>query len=80
MPIRLDIALQIKKIDYVIVMKNFQNPEGHQNPISCSKVMAILLKGWILPIGEAEVEKAKTFQVQDSPEGSNLFISTTCEV
>ena len=35
------------KIDYVIVIKNFLNPEGHQNPISGSKVTAILLKGLI---------------------------------
>ena len=35
------------KKDYVIVIKNFLNPEGHQNPISGSKDMAILLKGWI---------------------------------
>ena len=41
------------EIDYVIVIKNFLNPEGHQNPISGSKVTAILLKGWILPIGGA---------------------------
>ena len=39
------------KIPYVIVIKNFQNPEGHQNCISGSKVTAILLKGPILPIG-----------------------------
>ena len=39
------------KIDYVIVIKNFLNPEEHQNPISGSKVTAFLLKGWILPIG-----------------------------
>ena len=39
------------KIDDVIVIKNFLNPEGHQNPISGSKVMVILLKGWILTIG-----------------------------
>ena len=32
---------------------NFLNTEGHQNPISGSKVTAILLKGWILPIGGA---------------------------
>ena len=38
-------------IDYVIVIKTFLNPEGHQNPISGSKVTVILLKGWILPIG-----------------------------
>ena len=41
------------KIDYVIVIKNFLNPEGHQNPISGSKVTAILQKGLILPIGGA---------------------------
>ena len=42
------------KIDYVIVIKNFfLNIEGHQNPINGSKVTAILLKGWILPIGGA---------------------------
>ena len=41
------------KIDYVIVIKNFLNPEGHQNPISGSKVTAILLKEWILTIGGA---------------------------
>ena len=36
---------------YKIVIKNFLNPEGHQNPISGSKVTAILLKEWILHIG-----------------------------
>ena len=41
------------KIDYVIVIKNFLNPKGHQNPISGSKVTVILMKGWILPIGVA---------------------------
>ena len=41
------------KIDYFIAIKNFLNLEGHQNPISGSKVTAILLKGWILPIGGA---------------------------
>ena len=40
-------------IDYVIVIKNFQNPKKHQNPINGSKVTVILLKGWILPIGGA---------------------------
>ena len=28
------------------MIKNFLNPEGHQNPFSGSKVTAILLKGW----------------------------------
>ena len=45
------------KIDYVIMLKNFLNPKGHQNRISGSKVAAILLKGWILPIcGASAVE------------------------
>ena len=35
------------KIDYVIVIKNFLNRKGHQDPISGSKVTVILLKGWI---------------------------------
>ena len=48
-PKRLELALPV--IKYVIVIKTFLNPEGHQNPISGSKVTVILLKGWILPIG-----------------------------
>jgi hypothetical protein len=32
-------------------MTNFLNPEGHQKRIIGSKVTAILLSGWILPIG-----------------------------
>ena len=43
------------KIDYVIVIKTFLNPKGHQNTISSSKGTAILLKGWIWPIGGASV-------------------------
>ena len=41
------------KIDYVIMIQNFLNPKGHQNASSGSKVTAILLKGWIWPIGGA---------------------------
>ena len=41
------------KIDYVVVIKKFLNPEGHQNPVSGLKVTAILLKWRILPIGGA---------------------------
>ena len=37
------------KREYFIVIKNFINPEGHQNLISGLKLKAILLKGWILP-------------------------------
>ena len=35
------------------MIENFLNPKGHHNPIIGSKVTAILLKGWILPIGGA---------------------------
>ena len=39
------------------MIKNFLNPEGHQNPINGSKVTAISLKGQILPIdGASAVE------------------------
>ena len=34
------------------MIKNFLNPEGHQNTLSGSKVTTILLKEWIWPIGE----------------------------
>ena len=33
------------KKDYVIIIKDFLNPEGHQNPFTGVKVTAILLKG-----------------------------------
>ena len=36
---------------FIIEIKNFLNPEGHHNFITGSKVVAFLLKGWILPIG-----------------------------
>ena len=36
--------------DYVIVIKNFLNLKGHQNPINGSEVTVILLKRWIWPI------------------------------
>ena len=47
------------KIDYVILIKNFLNPEGHQNPISG---LVILLKGWIWPIGEASAGEGLRLQ------------------
>ena len=41
------------KIDYVTFFKEILNLEGHQNCITGSRVTAILLNGWTLPIGEA---------------------------
>ena len=39
------------KIDYTIIFWENLNLEGHPNHITGLKVMAILLHGWILPIG-----------------------------
>ena len=41
------------KIDYVSICLEILNLEGHPNCITGSRVTAILLNGWILPIGEA---------------------------
>ena len=41
------------KIDYVTIFLEILNLEGHQNCNTGLRVMAILLKGWILPIGGA---------------------------
>ena len=38
---------------------NFLNPEGHQNPISDSKVTAILLKGWSFSGGGSALQPAQ---------------------
>ena len=38
------------KINYVTIFQ-ILNLEGHSNHITGSKVMAILLNGWILPVG-----------------------------
>ena len=51
------------KMDYVIVIKNFLNPEGHRNPISGSKVTTISLKGWILPICGASAGEGLPFSL-----------------
>ena len=42
-----------RKKDYVTIFEEILNPEGHQNRNTGSKVTAILLNGWILPIGGA---------------------------
>ena len=39
------------KIDYVTTVLEIPNLEGHPNCITGSKVMVILLNGWILLIG-----------------------------
>ena len=39
------------KIDYVAIFKEILNLEGHLNRITGSRVTAILLNGWVLPVG-----------------------------
>ena len=41
------------KIQYVAIFSETPNLEGHRNCIAGSRVTAILLNGWILPIGGA---------------------------
>ena len=41
------------KIDYITIFLENQNFEGHQNRITGSGVTAILLNGWIFPIGQS---------------------------
>ena len=41
------------KIDFATLFLEILNLEGHQNRITGSRVTAILLNGWILPIGGA---------------------------
>ena len=53
-PKLLEIALRVKN-RLCHSDQELSKPKGHQNPINGSKVMAILPKGWILPIGGASV-------------------------
>ena len=41
------------KIDYITIFLETLNLEGHLNCITGSRLTAILLNGWILPIGGA---------------------------
>ena len=49
-------------IDYVPHLKEILNLEGHPNRITGSKVPALLLNVWILPIGGASVVKGLRLQ------------------
>ena len=40
------------KIDYITIVSEILNFKGHQERIIGSRVTAILLKGWIFPIGQ----------------------------
>ena len=43
---------------------NFLNPEGHQNSFSGSKGTAILLKGWIWPLGGVALGRVCVFNLR----------------
>ena len=45
------------EIDYVTIFREILNLKAHPNRITGSKVTAILLSGWILPIGGASTVK-----------------------
>ena len=49
-------------IDYITILKKILNLGGHPNCITGSKVTAILLDGWILPIGGASAVKGLHLQ------------------
>ena len=53
-------ALMLEDGTFSHKIDNFSilNLEGHQNCITGSRVMAILLNGWILPIGGASAVEA----------------------
>ena len=57
-------STSIYKMDYVIVIKNFLNLEGHQNPIIGSKVTTILL---ILPTGGASSGRVCACSLRSRP-------------
>ena len=52
----------VKKRDYFTSFKEILNLEGHPNHITGAKVTAILLNGWVLPIGGASAVKGVHLQ------------------
>ena len=50
------------KIDYTIFLREILNLEEHQNCKTGSKVTAILLNRWIMPIGGASAVKGLRLQ------------------
>ena len=65
------------KIGYITIFKEIVNPEGHLNRITGSKVTAILLNGWVLPIGGASSGRVcacslRSRLVGNPPDAQNL--------
>ena len=55
------------KIDYVTILNEILNPEGHPNRINGLKVTAILLIGWILPISGASSRRVCACSLRSRP-------------
>ena len=51
----------------MFINPHFVDILGHQNPINGSKVTAILLKGWILPVSGASVSAVEGLQSAGLP-------------
>ena len=60
-------------IEYVIIFQEILNPEGYPNRITGSKVVAIFLNGWILPIGGASNMFLNKKRHIILPKGQNSF-------
>ena len=65
------------KIDYVTVFRKIINLKGHRNRLTGLKVTAILLNGWILPIGGASVAESL---LSTGPTLSSFVINMTGNV
>ena len=52
------------KINYVTIFKEILNPEGHINCNTGSKVMAVLLNGWALPINGASLGQVCAYSLR----------------
>ena len=61
-----------------MVIQNFLNPVGHQNPINGSKVTAILLKGRILPTGGASAGEGLHLQPAQQACFLKVFTPNLC--
>ena len=55
------------KIDNCTILKEILNLKGHPNHITVSKVTAILLNGWILPIVGVSAVKGLRLQPVQQP-------------
>ena len=63
------------KIDHVTIFQEILNLKGHPNCITGSKVKAILLKGWILPIGGASLRRVCVRSLRSAQQACFFYIT-----